>query len=106
MLFFLDSSADELAAVPSDTMANVASELARARRVGHHLIVISRASAEWIIDHVDLSSRDAAMVHRMAQEYAQTASMRHKAKTYIHVSVASIAIPTFNRGVISASFAH
>jgi hypothetical protein len=86
MLFFLDISEDDLVSVPSGLLATLASELARARRFGNHLVVMSRRSVEWIVRNVDLSQRDSAMLVRISQEYAQTANIRTKAKVYVRLS--------------------
>jgi hypothetical protein len=102
MLFYLDSSADELSScLDEGRLAAVASDLARARRNGDHLIVISRSTAEWIKDNVDLSNRDKAILTQIAQEFTQTGNLRNTARCYVRISTEASASVTIRESVIS-----
>jgi hypothetical protein len=86
MIFYMDISSDDLSSVSEATLTAAVSDLVRAHRVGHHLVVISRPTATWLASNIDLSERDTAMLARISQEYAQTGDLRRRAKPFINVS--------------------
>jgi hypothetical protein len=85
MLFYFDDVAG-LPDLPRETVAAALSDLIRAHRSGHHLVVINRASAMWLTENIDLSQRDAAMLSRIAQDFTQTGDLRRRAKVYVNLS--------------------
>lgn len=85
MLFYLES-ADGLEAMERGALSNVMSDLIRSHRLGHHLVVIDRAAAAWIRGNVDLSGADAAMLVRIAQNFAQTGDLRRRARVYVNLT--------------------
>ena len=89
MLFHFDESERDLAAAGPTDLAAVTVELLRARRLGHHLIVISRRTARWLRDHLDLTGRDRAMLERVEQEFAQTGALHNLAGVFIRLSLNS-----------------
>jgi hypothetical protein len=85
MLFYLDIGGDELSSIPAEPLSDALSELIQAHRSGHHLAVISRASAQWIRDHINLSERDKAMLDRIAQDFTQSADLRRSASMFVEL---------------------
>jgi hypothetical protein len=84
MLFHLDL-VEELGDIDENVMTSAIADLIRAHRLGHHLVVISRDSASWLQENVDLSTRDAAMLARISQSYAQTGDLRRRATIYVDI---------------------
>src|SRR5262245_43552325 len=104
MLFYLDNPPDDFSYIPPDVLASVASELARARRDGHHLIVINRPAVSWLLQNVDLSRRDAAILSRVAQEFAQTGNVRRQAMVYVKLTCNAAENLTIEGNAIRVSF--
>jgi|SRR6476620_9729411 hypothetical protein len=85
MLIFCDLAEQELANIPVALLQVGLSEIVRAHRRGHHLVVIARWSMAWLTRNVDLSPADAAMLRRIGQNFAQAGDLRRKAKVFIRL---------------------
>jgi hypothetical protein len=86
MLFYVDISHDDLTSVPPATLTDAVTDLVVAHRRGHHLVVISRSTASWLLDNTDLSNRDAAMLARISSDFAQTGDLRRRARMFVSLS--------------------
>jgi hypothetical protein len=84
MLFYCDLTS-ELRTLHEDTLSEAFSELLRAHRLGHHLVVITRESATWLEEHVHLSIPDGAMLRRVAQTYSQTGDLPRRAAVFVRL---------------------
>jgi hypothetical protein len=102
MLFYCDL-ADELLSIRPEALSIAVSDLVRAHRMGHHLAVINRASASWLMNNVDLSNSDGAMLTRISQEYAQTGDLQNKAKVFVRLTVDPAADLTVTGNAIHVS---
>ena len=60
-------------------------ELLRAHRMGHHLLVIGRAEAEWLRINLALDSAEKALLSELALEFTQTADLLRRAPRMIVV---------------------
>jgi hypothetical protein len=85
MLFNLDIDIEALPRIPTEALTHVIEELARARRMGHHLVVIRPETARWLVNNLDLSKRDLAMISRIGQEFPQTGALRARALIFIRI---------------------
>lgn len=58
-------------------------ELLRAHRIGHHVLILPRSIAQWLLDAADLNEIDRSTVFRLQREYAQTADLPRRASVII-----------------------
>src|SRR5688572_23650037 len=86
MLFVLDLTAEELASLPRESLENAVVDLLRARRLGHHLVAISRDATAWLAENIDLSQRDRAMLARIGQDYTQVGDLHRRARVYVRLT--------------------
>ncbi|SIR41522.1 hypothetical protein SAMN05880590_12723 [Rhizobium sp. RU35A] len=72
------------ATMVDDRLAEVARELLRAHRRGHHLAVMDRDVAR-AIGSMDLSNKDKSLASRLGQEFTQTRNVHNSSKVYIEI---------------------
>lgn len=60
-------------------------ELLRAHRMGHHILVLPRPVAQWLLTHGNLSEMDRSTVFRLERDFAQTADLPRRAAVSIRV---------------------
>jgi hypothetical protein len=96
MIFDLSLSSSELEEIDSARLYNAIAELLRAHRLGHHLLVVNRSVSRWLLANLSLPAADAAILTKVASEFAQTGGVREAASVY--VSICAIPSPSRRRG--------
>lgn len=86
MLFHWAWSIEELTAYDSLKIQLAVSEIIRASRKGYHLISLSRKTATWIAENVDLSNADKSQVSSIGANYTQTGGLSQVAALYVEIS--------------------
>lgn len=91
----------QMAAIPQEQLILGLSALMRAHRLGHHLVVAERDSAQWILDHIPLGAPDLAMIRSIGHQFTQNGALLESAKYLIRVDICPPEGPhKFDRGVI------
>jgi KaiC/GvpD/RAD55 family RecA-like ATPase len=90
MILYLGPTINELQQVPADVLENAVHELLRSHRLGHHLVVVDRKVASWILKNVTLSDPEAASLTRIASEYTQTADLVRRASVFVSITCDSV----------------
>jgi hypothetical protein len=85
MIINFNPTDDDFRRIDQGLLDRSVSELLRAHRLGHHLIVISRNVALNLRGALNLSRADDATLARLAQEYTQTADLVRRAAVYLDV---------------------
>ncbi|MCY1669305.1 hypothetical protein [Rhizobium sp. SL86] len=65
-------------------LLELARELLRCHRRGHHLVVLDRTIAAAIQD-LDLSNQEKALTNRLSQDYTQTGNLHKQAYAYVSI---------------------
>lgn len=85
MLIRLDCSVSSLQSLDVDLVREVVCELVRSYRKGHHLVVISRAAASWLLTVEGLSKIEYATIEKIRSEYTQNGNIHKHARQYINI---------------------
>lgn len=88
MIIFFDLQPTLLAQFSRDLVEEVVSELARSHRKGYHVVVMSRATARWIQDNINLTPRDRSTVEGIRSKFAVLGGIASRAKFLIRIAVA------------------
>ncbi|GJD29230.1 hypothetical protein PMNALOAF_0462 [Methylobacterium adhaesivum] len=86
MLVHWDHSADELIASDPDDIDALILELIRVRRLGYHLVSISRRTTQWLLGERANSSFVSTQLGMFHREYTQTGNLRLNSSVYIEVA--------------------
>ncbi|MDZ4057556.1 MAG: hypothetical protein U1D69_11475, partial [Polynucleobacter sp.] len=85
MLIKIALTAIELSAFDQAALEAAVSELLRAHRLGFHLLVISRESADYLAN-LDLGAQNKALLRKLYAEFTQTGALHKKASVYLNLS--------------------
>lgn len=85
MLFEFDLNPNECEEADQAILTNIVSELCRSHRLGYHLAVIRRDTANWLRDNLSLSGLDRGTLKRIAAEYTQSGGLKHVAAVFTRV---------------------
>jgi hypothetical protein len=85
MIIHFEFTHNELAALRSELLQEVCSELLRAYRRGYHIVVIERATAAWLSENVELTAQERATLARISAEYTQSGDLIRRCSVYIRV---------------------
>ncbi len=86
MLISWEFSEVDLASCNAEHLENLIGELIRARRLGIHLVSISRNTANWLIQNLPLSDFYKRQLESFSRNYTQTGNYKKTAKCYIAIS--------------------
>lgn len=89
MLIHLQSGPEALGKVPRAILMRGIRELARSHRRGHHLVVVDRSTAAWLLKNVPLYDDEKATLIRIQQGYTQAAGLIRRAIKYIQIKCPS-----------------
>jgi len=87
MIFTLNGSVDELAALPDDEVENLFTILLDADRSGRHLVVIERGVCSWGVENLDLSGQNRTHLRGLREQYATRGNIERYAGSYLEVVV-------------------
>lgn len=88
MIFEISATAADLEAANRQQLHDVVSDLLQSHRQAHHLVIVARNCADWLIANGDFNARDRAMLLRLRSEYTQTAGLLISAAMRITVAPA------------------
>lgn len=85
MLFSFELTPAAMSEIPEAELKAALVELLRARRMGFHLVVFDRESANYIICNIKMNDEDLAIMRRVMNDYTQIHGLKSVLKTYIKI---------------------
>jgi hypothetical protein len=85
MLFKCGLSEPQLQALDKSLLNSAVNELLRAHRLGYHLLVLERPTANVLMDILDLTLSDRSTLSRVSNDYTQSGNLAKNASVYIEL---------------------
>lgn len=76
---------EELVLLNQQVLSRAVPELLRAHRYAHHLVVIAREVADWLLQNIALTPKDHATLEQIKRDYTQTADLIRRCSNLIRV---------------------
>ncbi|QND39961.1 hypothetical protein HB771_25300 [Rhizobium leguminosarum bv. viciae] len=94
MIFDLTASIADLQVSDKNRLHNVISDLLSVHRAGHHLMIVPRELADWLVANIAFNDRDKALLNWLKDDFTQSEQLLEIAD--IRVSVA----PSNKAGIV------
>lgn len=85
MIIHFDYTINQVETLEPALLQEVVAELMRSHRYGHHLVVINRPVASWLLENLDLSDKDKASLAQIERDYTQTADLVRRCQICIRL---------------------
>lgn len=76
-----------LAATPHQHFVDAIRELLRSHRIGHHLAIIPRDTATWLLENISLNSQETATLKKVRSDYTQSYQLLSACLSYIDLVI-------------------
>jgi len=86
MIFDLTSSLADLESSDKERLHNVISDLLAVHRAGHHLVIMPRDLADWLVVNVAFNDRDKALLKWLRDDFTQSEQLLDAASIRVSVS--------------------
>lgn len=106
MIFEWDAADDLLEAADRNVLGAAIAELTRAHRFGHHLAIIGRPTAQWLLRNVQLGAVERATLERIVGEFTQTGGLRAQATRKVRIVTDKTCAPIRNGNVLEVGLVH
>lgn len=85
MIVHLDCDISAVLEINSAILAEQVAEIARAHRLGHHLVIIRPDLADWISKNLILSEFSKSTIERIGQNFSQTADLIRRSSIVLRI---------------------
>lgn len=106
MLIEFSAKPEELNGAQGNVLRDATSEMLRAHRRGHHLVIVERATAGWILDNVELSLADKSTLQGIFQDYTQNANLLHLSEIFLSIDVQKLTFPEWKNNRLIVGLHH
>lgn len=96
MIITISSDPDEFAKAEKASLETFVSEITRASRLAHHLVVLNRQQIDWMLKELSLSNQDKAQLQRLKKDYAQTGALLRQDFPKLSISIGNSPLENHN----------
>lgn len=104
MIFEIDATQAQLHAFDPILLSRLLTEVLRAHRLGHHLVIMPRQTSLWFLANVQLGLMERATVERLVGEFTQTGSLRDLALERLRIVGDHVGPPVSIGNAVHMSF--